>query len=126
MNFYYSQIVRIQEECFPKDHIFRQIMQAKRFIDDNFADRINLDQIAGSGNFSKFHFIRRFKTIYGRTPHQYLIGVRIARARRLLKAQKSVTEVCFAVGFESVSSFTGLFKKMVGTTPSAFREQNRQ
>src|SRR5689334_15724931 len=98
-------------EQFPKIYLYRRIVQAKLFIDKNFAGDINLDAIADEAFFSKFHFIRLFKTTYGKTPHQYLTAVRIDHARLLLQNNNSVSETCFAVGFESLTSFTGLFKK---------------
>jgi AraC-like DNA-binding protein len=126
MNFYQTQIAEIKSNFLPPEPIFRQMIRAKEFIESNFDDEICLDKMAREGNFSKFHFIRVFKNIYGKTPHQYLIDARIEKAKKLLKQQISVTETCFSVGFESVSSFTGLFKKMVGVTPSNFRNENAE
>lgn len=105
---------------YPKVYLYRRIVQAKLFIDNNYADNIDINNIADEACFSKFHFIRLFKKIYGKTPHQYLTGVRIQQAMQLLKAENRVSETCFSVGFESLSSFSGLFKRMVGLTPSAF------
>lgn len=95
-------------------------MQAKLFIDAHYADNIDLENISDEAYFSKFHFIRLFKNIYRKTPHQYLIFVRIEKAMELLKAEVPVAEVCYAVGFESLSSFSGLFKRVVGITPSTY------
>jgi AraC-like DNA-binding protein len=110
-------------EQFPKIYLYRRVVQGKLFIDNHFAERIDLDNIADEAYFSKFHFIRLFKSIYGKTPHQYLIRVRIENARLLLAKQTPVSDACFSVGFDSVSSFTGLFKKVVGITPSAYQQQ---
>src|SRR5690242_13202615 len=109
------------KELYPKIYLYRRIVQAKLFIDEHFHENINLDDIADEAFFSKFHFIRLFKKIYGRTPHQYLIYVRIENAKRLLQTKVSIADVCFAVGFESVSSFTGLFKKLGGMPPSVYQ-----
>jgi AraC-like DNA-binding protein len=111
---------------YPKVYLYRRIVQAKLFIDTNFATSIDLDSIADEAYFSKFHFIRLFKKIYGKTPHQYLIVLRIEKAMRLLQAKMPVTDACFSVGFESVSSFSGLFKRIVGLTPSAYLVQQQQ
>lgn len=113
---------------YPKLYFYRRIVQAKLFIDAHFADNIELDNIADEAYFSKFHFIRAFKNTYGKTPHQYLIFVRIENALELLKAGMTVSEVCYAVGFESLSSFSGLFKRVVGLNPSAYvaQQQNVQ
>src|SRR5882757_2587370 len=110
-------------EQFPKIYLYRRIVQAKLFIDKNFAGNINLDAIADEAFFSKFHFIRLFKMAYGKTPHQYLTAVRIENAKLLLQTGTSVTGVCFAAGFESVSSFVGLFKRTVHLTPSSYQQQ---
>jgi AraC-like DNA-binding protein len=102
-------------------YIYRRIVQAKLFIDRHYSTAIHLDNISGEAYFSKFHFIRLFKKIYGFTPHQYLIRVRIERSKQMLAAQVPVTEVCFAVGFESVSTFSSLFKRTTGLSPAAFQ-----
>jgi AraC-like DNA-binding protein len=110
-------------EEFPKIYLYRRIVQAKLFIDAHFAGNVNLDDIADEACFSKFHFIRLFKKTYGKTPHQYLTWVRIEKAKLLLQADISIEDVCFSVGFDSVSSFTGLFKRTATVTPSGYRQQ---
>jgi len=110
-------------DFYPKVYLYRRIVKAKLFIDDNYADAIELDHIADEAFFSKFHFIRLFKKTYGKTPHQYLTWVRIEKSKLLLKEEIPVSGVCYAVGFDSVSSFTGLFKRMVGQTPSAYQQR---
>ena len=110
-------------ETYPRQYLYRRIVRAKLFIDENYALKIDLDNIAGEACLSKFHFTRLFRAIYGKTPHQYLTSVRVDRARQVLAAGASVKEACFAVGFDSVSSFTGLFKRRVGLTPAAFQVQ---
>jgi AraC-like DNA-binding protein len=112
-------------EQYPKVYLYRRIVQAKLFIDTNYASAIDIDNIADEAYFSKFHFIRLFKKIYGKTPHQYLTFVRIEKAMQLLQADNPVSEVCYSVGFESLSSFSGLFKRIVGITPSTFLTQQQ-
>lgn len=111
---------------YPKVYLYQRIVQAKVFIDKNYAQAIDVSNISDEAYFSMFHFIRLFKKAYGKTPHQYLTLVRIEKAKDLLRSNYAVSEVCFAVGFESLSSFSGLFKKIVGITPSSFLEQHRE
>jgi AraC-like DNA-binding protein len=108
---------------YPKIYIYKRIVQAKLFIDDHFGDNIDLNNIADEACFSKFHFIRLFKIIYGERPHQYLTKVRIENAKKLLQKGISVTKACFTVGFDSVSSFTGLFRKYTNFSPSVYQRQ---
>jgi AraC-like DNA-binding protein len=113
---------------YPKVYLYRRIVQAKLFIDANYMHPIDLDNISEEASFSKFHFIRLFKQAYGKTPHQYLVHIRIEKAKELLRNNIAVTDACFSVGFESPGSFSTLFKKMTGLSPSAYliRQQERK
>jgi AraC-like DNA-binding protein len=108
------------DQPYPKMYLYRRLVQAKLFIDTHYAEPIDLNAIADEAYFSKFHFIKQFKNIYRKTPHQYLIFVRIEKAMELLKTGVPVSEACYAVGFESLPSFSGLFKRVAGLTPSAY------
>src|SRR5688500_18723602 len=112
-------------EEYPKVYLYRRIVQAKLFIDKHYADKIDLNNISDEAYFSKFHFLRLFKIIYGKTPHQYLISVRIEKATQLLRSGESVSDVCSQVGFDSLTSFSGLFKRIVGVSPSAYLMQQQ-
>jgi AraC-like DNA-binding protein len=114
------------DELYPKQYLYRRVVRAKLYIDDNYAADIDLDKIADEACFSKFHFVRLFKNIYGRAPHQYLIRVRVEAALSKLAAGASVKEACYGVGFDSVQSFAGLFKRRVGVTPAEFRRNREQ
>jgi len=105
----------------PKLDLYRRIVQAKLFIDRNYAQHMDAGEIADEACYSKFHFIRTFKSIYGKTPHQYLSAVRVEKAKEMLERGVSVTDACFGVGFDSLGSFTGLFKRRAGVTPSAYQ-----
>ena len=113
----------MKTEHYPKVYLYRRIVHAKLFIDAHFSENLDIDNISDEAFFSKFHFIRLFKKAYDKTPHQYLTFVRIEKAKQLLQTNRSVSEVCFSVGFESVSSFSGLFKRMAGMSPSTFLEK---
>lgn len=114
-------------ENYPRQYLYHRVVRAKLYIDKAFASDIDLANIAGEACFSKFHFIRLFKTMYGRTPHQYLINVRVENANRLLASGETVAKACYSVGFDSITSFTGLFKRRVGLTPAAYQlEETRK
>ena len=110
MKFYNEQISKISKDIYPKDYLTRQVILAKDFIDNHFADKINLNHIAREEFLSKFHFIRLFKSYYGRTPYQYLASIRIENAKRLLN-NNTISGVCFAVGFNSVTWIPGFSKQ---------------
>lgn len=113
-------------EQYPKVYLYKRIVQAKLFIDNNYADKVDLGNIANEAYFSKYHFIRLFKSIYGKTPHQYLTVVRIEKAIQLLRTDKTVSEACYSVGFDSLGSFSSLFKRIAGITPSSFVAKQQQ
>lgn len=81
--------------------------------------------VAREAGISPFHFIRLFEAAFGVTPHQYRIGIRIAEARRLLASGQPVTDVCMAVGFSSLGSFSASFARRVGQAPSAYQRRIR-
>ncbi len=102
--------------------MWQRLQRARRFIDQHYCQPLNLDQIAQQACFSRFHFIRLFQQVFNKTPHQYLSEKRIQRAKELLDASDlTVTEVCFEVGFESLGSFSSLFRKHVGVSPGNYR-----
>ena len=101
--------------------IYQRIVSAKVFIDENYQEQIGLDDVSEQAFFSRFHFHRLFTRIYRRTPHQYITQKRLDKAKELLKENKPVTEVCNEVGFESIGSFSVLFKKEIGFAPQYYR-----
>lgn len=109
------------ENCnYPNIYLYRRIVAAKRYIDNHFTERILVRDMAKEACFSKYHFLRLFKKAYGQTPHAYLTSLRIKQAKVLLLEEESITQVCFALGFESVPSFTKLFKRHTGYSPQQY------
>ena len=96
------------------------------YIHRHYAEPITVDLLAARVGLSPFHFIRAFRAAYGTTPHQYLRERRLARAQELLVTTSlPITEICSRVGFHSLGSFSGLFHKIVGETPAAYRAKRR-
>jgi AraC-like DNA-binding protein len=101
--------------------IYQRIATAKIFIDENYYESIGLDEISKQAFLSRFHFHRLFTKIYRSTPHQYLTQKRIEKAKQLLAENKAINDVCSEVGFESIGSFSALFKKEIGFAPTYYR-----
>jgi AraC-like DNA-binding protein len=98
------------------------LRRAHDLIDRDYAEGLDLDAMAREAGYSKYHFARTFALAYGETPRAYLTRRRVERAKSLLRtANLSVTEVCLLVGFESLGSFSSLFRRLVGQSPSAYR-----
>lgn len=101
--------------------IYQRIAAAKIYIDENYQEQIDLDAISQQAFLSRFHFHRLFTQVYRHTPHQYLTRKRMDKAKDLLAENKPVTDVCNELGFESIGSFSTLFKKQIGYAPTYFR-----
>ncbi|NOK57622.1 MAG: hypothetical protein GFH27_549303n113 [Chloroflexi bacterium AL-W] len=103
-----------------------QAYQVRRMMDQGYATSITIEQLSKAVALSPFYLIRLFRHIYKQTPHQYLIHLRIARAKELLRnSDLSIMEICMAVGYESLGSFSTLFRKVAGLSPSAYRVCSR-
>ncbi len=101
----------------------RRLRRAVEFMHDNCGRELTLAEIASAAYLSEFHFARLFKKITGLTPHAYLAGLRVERARRLLaESDLSIVEVGAAVGYASQSHFTKIFREATGLTPRSFRQ----
>lgn len=99
------------------------LRRAKDAMDRDWAQRLDLSAVAAIAGYSPYHFIRLFKQAYGESPGRYLSRRRVERAQDLLRsANLTVSEVCAAVGFESLGSFCTRFKQFTGQTPTEFRD----
>jgi AraC-like DNA-binding protein len=93
-------------------------------IDRDHALPLDVEALAKQANMSAGHFSRAFKKAYGESPYSYLMTRRIERAMTLLRqGELSVTDVCFAVGFSSLGTFSTRFTELVGIPPSQYREE---
>ena len=100
------------------------LRRARDHADRCYAEQVDVDSLAAVAGLSKYHFLRLFKATYGVTPGEYLSQRRIERAQDLLRATNlTVTEVCHAVGFSSLGSFSSRFRELVGETPSEFQRR---
>jgi AraC-like DNA-binding protein len=100
---------------------YLRIVNAKLYIDKYYHEQIDLEEVSKQAFISKFHFHRLFRRIYQKTPLEYITKKRINKAMEMLSENKPVTEVCNEVGFESITSFSNLFKKEIGFPPTYYR-----
>ena len=93
---------------------------------DEFRSRVLLQQAAREACLSEFHFHRLFRATFGETPHDFLTRLRMDRACQMLASERSVTEVCFEIGYESLGSFSNKFRAQFGRSPAAFQREMRR
>jgi AraC-like DNA-binding protein len=103
----------------------QQLHRARVLLDRHYDAPITVEDLSREVALSPYYLIRAFRRAYKQTPHQYLVERRIARAKELLRnSNLSITEICVAVGFESLGSFSTLFRKVAGISPSAYRDSS--
>ncbi len=122
MTYFIQEFNRIKEICFSNQVQIDIAVNTKRYIDENFDKELNLEFLAHLRFTSKYHLIRVFKKYYGITPRQYLINKRIEQAKKYLESGKSVSDTCYRVGFESINSFSNLFRAKTNMPPSVYRK----
>ena len=99
------------------------INRAVEFLRELYNKDYSLEELARVANLSPYHFIRVFKAQTGKTPYEYLLDVKIEKAREMLRQKRfTITEVCLMCGFNNLSHFTAVFKRKVGVSPSSYRK----
>lgn len=105
---------------------FRRLCRARDLLREANEPAATIEALARDIHISPFHFIRQFDALFGVTPHQFRIQARLDRAKELLAlGQHSVTDVCMEVGFSSLGSFSTLFLRRIGESPSAYQRRMR-
>ena len=100
----------------------RRMLRARDAMDRDFAHPLDVAGLSTVAHVSEAHFIRTFRSTFGETPHRYLQRRRVERAMFLLvQTDRSVTEICFDVGFASVGTFSRTFTDIVGEPPTTYR-----
>ena len=97
---------------YPRAYVYRQVVRAKLYIDAHFTLDLDLGRTACEACYSRHHFHRLFRQMYGMTPQRYRRRVRMDRAKQLLASGTPVTEVCLEVGYDSLSTFSASFKSV--------------
>ena len=100
----------------------RRLLRARDAMDRAYAEPLDVRAVAAVAYISEAHFIRSFRAVFGETPHRYLQRRRVERSMFLLReTDRSVTDICFDVGFTSRGTFSRTFREIVGESPSAYR-----
>ena len=100
----------------------RHLLRAKDLADSRYFEPLDVDDLARAAKLSRAHFSREFRRAFGEPPHSYLLTRRLERAAALLRTtDRSVADVCFSVGLQSVGSFTTSFTRTYGVSPTAYR-----
>jgi AraC-like DNA-binding protein len=100
----------------------RHLLRAKDLADARYSDPLGVDDMAAAAGLSRAHFSREFRRAFGVSPHVYLLTRRLERSAALLRnTDRSVADVCFSVGLQSLGSFTSSFTRTYGRSPTAYR-----
>jgi AraC-like DNA-binding protein len=100
----------------------RRLLRARDAMDRAYAEPLDVPAIAAVAHMSAAHFARSFRDCFGETPHRYLQRRRVERSMFLLReTDRSVTDICFDVGFTSLGTFSRTFRDIVGETPTGYR-----
>jgi AraC-like DNA-binding protein len=100
----------------------RHLLRAKDLADARYFEPLDVDALARAAGLSRAHFSREFRRAFGDSPHGYLLTRRLERAAALLRTtDRSVADICIAVGLQSVGSFTTSFTRTYGMPPTAYR-----
>jgi AraC-like DNA-binding protein len=100
----------------------RHLLRARDLVDARYREPLDVPALARAAHLSLAHFSREFRRAFGETPHQYLLTRRLERAAALLRnTDRSVADICLAVGLSSVGSFTTSFGRTFGLSPTAYR-----
>lgn len=103
----------------------RRMLRARDAMDRGYAQPLDIPTLARIACVSEAHFIRTFRATFGETPHRYLQRRRVERSMFLLReSDRSVTDICFDVGFTSLGTFSRTFREIVGQSPIAYRRSN--
>ncbi|MGH3657218.1 MAG: helix-turn-helix domain-containing protein [Micromonosporaceae bacterium] len=106
----------------PAEDQNRRMLRARDAMDRGYAEPLDIRALARIAYVSEAHFIRTFRTTFGETPHRYLQRRRIERAMMLLReTNRPITDVSWAVGFNSLGTFSRTFSEIVGESPTAYR-----
>ncbi len=124
-SFFETEIDRIYNESPFRSEMYLKIRKSKAFMEKFYTEKIELNEIAKAAFMSRFHYVRIFQRMYGLTPRAYLRDLRISKAKALIKNGEPITRVCFEIGYESLPTFSSVFKKCTGYSPKEYQQVNK-
>ena len=102
----------------------RHLLRARDLADARYFEPLDVDDLARAAGLSRAHFSREFRRAFGESPHAYLLTRRLERAAALLRTtDRSIADICFSVGLQSVGSFTTSFTRTFGKSPTVYRAE---
>ena len=105
-----------------RDAQYKKVCLGRDYLTKHYASCFDLGEVADYSCMSKYHFCRVFSEVFGESPYQYIAKIRIEQAKKLLITSKfSINDICEKVGYSSIGSFSVLFRKKTGMSPTQYR-----
>jgi AraC-like DNA-binding protein len=108
------------------DDTYRRLCRGRDLLAAEYRSRVLLQHAAREACLSEYHFHRLFRATFGETPHEFLTRLRLERAKQMLASERTVTDVCFEIGYESLGSFSSKFRAQFGRSPVEFQREVRR
>ncbi|MGI6449194.1 MAG: helix-turn-helix domain-containing protein [Desulfitobacteriia bacterium] len=108
-------------------NVTKNINQSIKYLKENYQHEYCLEDVAKAANLSPYHFIRVFKSQTGKTPYEFLLDLKLQKAKEMLiDSTKTITEICSELGFSSPSYFAAVFNKNIGESPKVYRQNHSE
>ena len=105
---------------------YKKICSGRDYLQEHYTDAFSLSKVANYSCMSPYHFSRVFTCVFGESPNTYVTRLRIEKAKKMLVMENvSISDICTEVGYSSIGSFSSLFRKKVGISPSQYRRKLR-
>ncbi len=119
----YHEMDKLQIKSKPaRQEVYKRVLIAREYLHYCYHRDVSLEEVANISFLSLNHLLRCFRQVFGISPHQYLVTVKLQHAQRLLtNSNSSLNQICNEIGFQSVGTFCNLFKRKTGVTPQEYK-----